>query len=158
MRHIVFIRYHGPERLPNKDSPVPAIDIVDNSLPYQLVLADLGQQLRPDEPVHPAGEDDAEPDDAVDPVGQGLVYVLALLGRHEGGDDEVDVAEHEEYDDGQGRAEGRVPVPLVPLDVEPGKAGSDEGVDNGQRVGDKAGKIRLAFLTCNHGAVIWGLT
>ena len=140
MRHIIFVGYRSPKRLPNKHSPVPSIYIIDNSLPHQLIFPDLGQQLRPDEPVDPTGEDYAKPDHAVDPVWQGLVDVLALLGRHEGGDDEVDVAEHEEYDDGQGRAEGRVPVPLVPLDVEPDQAGCDEGVDDGQGVGDKTEK------------------
>lgn len=145
MGHTAFFRDQSPKRLPDKDSPVPTIDIVDNSLPYQLVFPDLGQQLRPDEPVYPASEDDSEPDHAVDPVGQGLVDVLTLLGRHEWGDDEVDVAEHEKDDDGQGGAEGRVPVPLVPLDVEPDQAGCDEGIDDCERVGDKTGKKWLAL-------------
>lgn len=151
MRHFALVRHHRPKRLPNKNSPVPSIDIVNNSLPYQLVLADLGQQFCPDEPINPAGKDDAKTDHAVDPVGQGLVNVLALLGRHEGGDDKVDVAEHEEDDDRQGCAEGWVPVPLVSLDVEPDQAGSDERVDDGKWVGDKAGKIWLAFI-CHSGA------
>lgn len=145
MGHFILLRYHSPKRLPDKDSPVPAINIVNNSLPHQLILPNLGQQLRPDEPVDPAGEDDPEPNHTVDPVGQGLVDVLAVFGRHEGGNDEVDIAEHEEYNDGQAGAEGRVPVPLVPLDVEPGQAGCDEGVDNGQGVGDETGKIQLAL-------------
>lgn len=138
MGHIALFRHHSPERLPDKDSSIPAIDIIDNSLPNQLVLSNLGQKLRPDKPVDPTCEDDAEPDDAVDPVRKGLVDVLPLLGRHEWSDDEVDVAKHEEDDNGQGGAKWRVPVPLVPLDVEPDQAGCHEGVDDGQGVGDEA--------------------
>ena len=50
--------------------------------------------------------------------------------------DEVDVAGEEEDGDGQGGAAGRVPVVLLAVRVEPDEAEGDEGVDDGERVGD----------------------
>lgn len=119
--------------------PLPAIDIVHDNLTHKLILSKLGEQLGPDEPVHASGNDDGEADDAVDPVGEGLVDVLAILRGHKGGDDEVDVAEHEEYDDGEAGADGGVPVPGLAVEVEVDEAGGDEAVDDGEGIRDEAG-------------------
>jgi hypothetical protein len=61
-------------------------------------------------------------------VRQSLVDGDAVLGRHERRDDEVDVADEEEDRDGERSAEGRVPVVLLFVGVEPDEAEGDEGV------------------------------
>ncbi len=124
--------------------PLPPVNVVDDGFADELVAADPRQQLSPDDPVDATRKDDAEADDAVDVVGQGVVDALALLGRDEGGDDEVDVAEKEEDGDGEGRLERGVPVPRGAVAVEVDEGAGDEDVDDGERVRDEAGGSTLA--------------
>lgn len=73
------------------------------------------------------------------PVRHALVDVLAILGRRVGGEDEEQVAEEEEGHDGERGADGGVPAPFGAVDVEVDEADGDEGVDDGEGVGDEAG-------------------
>lgn len=122
------------QRSLEEDVSFPAIDLIDDSLTHQLVLADLRQDLGPYNPVKTTCNNDGDADDAVKVVRKALVDVLALLGRDEGGDDEVDVAEHEEDDDRETSANGRVPVPLLAVKVKVGQASGDENVDDSKGV------------------------
>lgn len=138
-QHLVLgsSRANGPLE---ENIALPAIKFVDDNLPHELVLADLGEDHGPEEPVDAAQEDDAEADDAVNPIGKGRVLVLVRGGRgDEGREDEVQVAEEEEDNHGEGGAEGRVPAERGAIEVEVGEAGGDECVDDGQGVGDEAG-------------------
>ena len=132
-----------PTRRPNrpldKMAPLPPIDLIKARLPHQLILAQLGQHNRPHQPVKTTPSDDGDSDNAVQVVRQSLVNGNAVLGRHEGRDDQVDVADKEEDCDGEGGAEGRVPVVLLLVGVEPDQAEGDEGVYYGEGVGDYAG-------------------
>jgi hypothetical protein len=120
-------------------APLPPINLVKARLPHQLILPQLRQNNRPDQPVNPAAGDDGDADDAVQVVRQGFVDGDAVLGRHKGCDDQVDVADEEEDCDGERGAEGRVPVVLLAVGVEPDEAEGDEGVYYGEGVGDYAG-------------------
>lgn len=132
-----------PTRRPNwplnKMAPLPTINLIETCLPHQLILAQLRQHNRPHQPIKTAASDDGDSDDAVQVVRQSLVNGNAVLGRHEGRDDQVDVADKEEDCDGEGGAEGRVPVVLLLVGVEPDQAEGDEGVYYGEGVGDYAG-------------------
>ena len=73
----------------------------------------------------------------MEPVGQGVVDVLALVGSDEGRDDEVDVGGEEEDCDGEGSFEGGCPGEVgVGAEVEFDEAEGDEGVYDGEGVGD----------------------
>jgi len=124
------------QMLPNKLSSLPAVDVVDNCFADQLVSTNLGQNNCPDEPVQPSRENDAEAHDAVDPVGKVLVHVLAFFRRNERRNDEIDVAEHEEDDDGQRGTDWWVPVPGFAIEVKMDETCGHECVDNGERIGD----------------------
>lgn len=132
-----------PTRRPNRPldemAPLPPINLIETRLPHQLILAQLGQHNRPHQPVKTTPSDDGDSDNAVQVVRQSLVNGNAVLGRHEGRDDQVDVADKEEDCDGEGGAEGRVPVVLLLVGVEPDQAEGDEGVYYGEGVGDYAG-------------------
>jgi len=129
----------NPNRPLNEMAPLPPINLIETRFPNQLVLTHLGQTNRPNQPVDSAAGDDGNADDAVQVVGQGLVDGDAVLGRDEGRDHEVDVTGEEEDHDGEGCAEGRVPVVLLAVRVEPDEAEGDEDVDDGEGVGDYAG-------------------
>lgn len=101
-RAFTHVALPNPQRLPGKDSPLPTVNFVSYSLLHKLIPSNLGQDDRPDKPVDSASTKDSESYHAVDVIRQVLVGVLALLGRHKGGDDEIDVAEKEEDDDGKG--------------------------------------------------------
>lgn len=118
----------SPNRLLNEMAPLPPINLIETRLPHQLILPQLGQHNRPNQPVQTATGDDSDADDAVQVVRQSLVDGDAVLGRHERRDDEVDVADEEEDRDGERSAEGRVPVVLLFVGVEPDEAEGDEGV------------------------------
>lgn len=74
----------------------------------------------------------------MNPVRKVLVDVLAIFGRNERRNDEVNVAEKEEGDDRVSGLDGRVPVPAGSVAVEVDKGTGDEDVDDGKRVGDEA--------------------
>lgn len=57
---------------------LPAVNVVSVGLADQLVAAEPGQQLGPNQPVHAAGTNDTKADDAMNVVRQVLVHVLAL--------------------------------------------------------------------------------
>ena len=122
---------------PEESIPLPAVDLIDNNLTNELILANLGQDLGPNDPVDTAREDDSETDDTVDPVGKIVVDVLALLRGNKGSNSEVDVAEHEEEDDGETGADGRVPVPGLAVEVEMDETAGDEGVDDSEGIRDE---------------------
>ena len=124
------------QRLSHESIPLPPVDLVHHHLAHQLVSSQLGEDHGPDQPVHAAGEDDGDARHAVRPIGQGLVDALAVRGRHEGGQDEVDVAQQEEDHHRQGRADGRVPVPRLAVEVEVHQSAGDEDIDNRQRIRD----------------------
>jgi hypothetical protein len=130
----------SPNRSLNKMTAFPTINLIKARLPNQLILPQLRQHNRPNQPVNTAAGDDRDADDAVQVVRQGLVDRDAVLGRHEGRDDQVDVADEEEDCDGERGAEGRVPVVSLAVGVEPDEAEGDEGVYYGEGVGDYAGK------------------
>lgn len=100
-----------------KDLSLPSINLIDDSLLHQLVPTNLGQEDGPDQPVDASCRDDAEPDDAVYPVGQILVDVLAVLWGYEGCRYEVDVAQQEEENYGKGRFDRRCPVPCLSVEI-----------------------------------------
>jgi hypothetical protein len=129
-----------PNRPLNKMAALPPINLIKARLPHQLILAQRRQHNRPDQPVNPAAGDDCNTNDAVQVVRQGFVHGDAVLGRHERRDDQVDVADEEEDCDGERGAEGRVPVVLLAVRVEPDEAEGDEGVYYGEGIGDYAGK------------------
>ena len=124
--------------LPREDVPLPTINAIDDDLALQLVATKLGKHDGPNDPIRTTGDENAEADNHVDPVRQGLVYG-AVGGRDPGGNDEVDVGEKEEDDNGEGRGEWRVPVPGLAVQVEVDETAGDEDVDDGERVGDDAG-------------------
>lgn len=129
--------------------PLPPVNLVHHDLPLQPIPAQLRQQHRPDDPVHAACDDDADADDAVQVVRQRLVDAVAVRGRDEGRDRQVDVAEEEEDGDGEGGFYGRGPVPGRGVQVEVDEGAGDEDVDDGEGVGDYAGGRRglvLAFF------------
>lgn len=126
----------GSNRPLDEMAPLPAVDLIVAGLPDQLIASDLGQDDRPDQPVNAAASDDAPADDAVEVVRQRLVHRDTVRRGYERRDDEVDVAGEEEDGDGQGGAEGRVPVVMLAVRVEPDEAEGDEGVDDGERIGD----------------------
>lgn len=133
--------------LVDKHIPVPAVRLVDLDLAHEPVVSQLGQDLGPDDPVDAAEGEDAPGDDVVRPVGHALVDAVVAVGRRRVGDeDEEEVADEEEDDDGEGGLDGRVPAPGVALDVEPDEADGDEGVDDGEGVGDEAGHTMLADI------------
>lgn len=132
----------------DEDAPRPAI-VVDEDLLAQLVAAELGQQLGPEQPVNTAGDDDGGADDAVQVVGQVIVDVLVgRLRRDVRRDDEVDVGQQEEDGDGQRGLDRRVPVVLVAVQVEVHEAARDEDVDDSQRVGDDVEDCRSVRKMC----------
>lgn len=98
---------------------LPTIDLIVRSLPNELIATNLRQQNSPENPINSAAGNDAPADNAVEVVGQGFVDCVAVGGGHEGRDYEVDVAEEEEYCDGERGAEGRVPAVLIAVGVEP---------------------------------------
>lgn len=117
-------------------APLPPINLIVTRLPNQLIPSHLGQNNCPDNPVNATTSNNRPANNAVQPVRQGLVHRHAVSRRHEGCDHEVDVAGEEEDGDRQGGTEGRVPVVLLAVGVEPDEAKGDEGVDDGERVGD----------------------
>src|SRR5690606_37033962 len=108
--------------------------IINHRFPHKLIPAEPGEDDGPDEPIDTPGDDDADTHYAVDPVRQALVDVLVACRRHEWRDAEVDVAEEEEYDDRESRADRGVPIPGLPVEIEVEKTGGDECVDNGERI------------------------
>jgi hypothetical protein len=149
-------RTRSPNRFLDKMAPLPPIDLIEARLPDQLISSQLRQYNRPNQPVQTATRNYRDADDAVQVVGQSLVNGDAVLGRHEGCDDQVDVADEEKDRDGEGGAEGRVPVVLLLVGVEPDEAEGDEGVYYGEGVGDYAGEevsvsVSMRFLVVDRG-------
>jgi len=128
------------KRLPPKHVSLPSIDVVNLHLPNQLVAANPGQDNSPEEPVDASSENDANTDNAVDPVGEAFVDVLSFLRRNEWCHGEVDITEEEEEDDRESGADGRVPVPGLAMKVEMDESASNEYIDNGERIGNEAGR------------------
>ena len=122
------------QRLFSKVASLPAVNVVHIGFLHQFIVANLGQEDGPNQPVDTSGENDAEADNAMDPVRQALVYALTLLRRNEWGHDEVNVAEEVEDGDGQSGPDGRVPVPrgLVAIQVNQGSGNKD--IDDGEGV------------------------
>lgn len=128
----------GAARLLDEDVALPAVNLVDNNLALEVIVADLGKNDGPDKPVNGTGSEQGEGDNNVNPVGQALVDAVAVGVGDEGSNDEVDVAGQEEQNDGKAGREGRVPVPLLAVEVEVGQASGDENVDDRQGVDDEA--------------------
>ena len=128
----------GHQRPCGKAITLPPVNIVHHRLANELVAANPGHNLGPDEPEHATCAEDTEADNAVDVVRQGLVDALAVGGWHKGREDEVDVAEAEEGGDGEGGLDGRVPVVGFAVAVEVDEAACDKNVDDGERVRDEA--------------------
>lgn len=63
-------------------------------------MPDPRQQNGPDDPVDTASDDDGDAHEAVEVVGQSLVDTVAVGGRDERRDGEVNVGEQEEDGDG----------------------------------------------------------
>jgi hypothetical protein len=83
-------------------------------------------------------------------VRERLIHADAIRRRYERRDHEVDVASEEENRHGEGCAEGRVPVVLRAVCVEPDQAEGDEGVYYCEGVGDYAlgtGVLAFRFLS-----------
>lgn len=118
----------------DEDVGLPTINFINNGFADKLVVANLGENDGPDNPVDTTGKDDSKANNTVNPVRKILVDVLAILRGDEGGDDEVDVAEHEEDDNRHAGRQRGVPVPLGAVDVDMEEAGGDKGVDNSQRI------------------------
>jgi hypothetical protein len=134
---------------PPKDISTPPILALE-TLPDQLVSTNPWQDLRPDNPVDGAGNEERNSHNTVKPVGQTLVDRSVLLGGDKRSDDEVEVCEEEEGCNGEGGFERWGPflrntVGAVRLEVEVNEASSDEGVDDGKRVGDEAGIVSLTL-------------
>lgn len=121
----------------DKHVALPSVNLINNGLANKLISTNLGKNNSPDKPVDTSSSNDGESDNTVNPVRERLVDVLAILRGGKGGKYEVDVAEHEEDDDGHAGGHGRVPVPLGTVDVKVEETGRHKGVDNGERVGDK---------------------
>lgn len=117
---------------------LPAVNLVNNSLADELVLANLGQNDRPDKPVDTTGEDDTKSYHTVNPVGQVFVNVLALRRLDERCDNKVHVTEAEEDGDWQRSLDWGIPVSLLAVEVKVYEAATDKGVDDCEGVGDKA--------------------
>lgn len=114
----------------DKDSRLPAVNIIHNNLLRELVVAELGKNLGPNQPIHSASEEDAEANNTMDPVGKTFVDVLAMLGRHKGRDDKINVAQHKEDGDGESGLDWGVPVPGFAVEVEMHKASGDKCIDD----------------------------
>jgi hypothetical protein len=108
-----------PNRPLNKMAPLPPINLIITSLPNQLIPAQLRQHNRPHNPIDSSTGDDPPPHHAVQVIRQRLVHANAISWGNERRDHEVDVAGEEENRHGQGCAEGRVPVVLGAVRVEP---------------------------------------
>lgn len=85
-------------------------------------------------------------------IREAFVHALVTGRRHEGRDDEVDVAEEEEDYDGEGGADGRLPVPFLAVQVEVDEAACYEDVYDGQRVRDYVEDevVGVAWRWCKH--------
>lgn len=71
----------------------PSINLVNNDLSFQSITEDLGTDDGPDEPIDTTGKNNGNANDAVQPVGEGLVYALTTGGWDEWRDDKIDVAQ-----------------------------------------------------------------
>lgn len=120
--------------LPHKHIPLPAVYVINNDLSIQLVAADTGHDLGPDDPVQAADSNDPKRHHTVSVVRHALVDILVSLWWSIGSEDEEQVTEEEEYDDGEGGLDGRVPVPGFAVDVEVDETAGDKGVDDRERV------------------------
>ena len=125
----------------HKHVPGPSINFVDLLLLHKLVASDPWHNLCPNKPVDTTGEDDTEANDAVNPVRQIVVDVLALVRWAEGSNHEVDVAEEEEDDDRECCIDWGVPVAALPVEVKVDHTCSNESVDNSERVRDQAIRV-----------------
>ena len=119
---------------------LPTINLINHNLALEGVLAQLGQDDRPDDPIDTTSSDDTKANNAVKVVRQSFVDAVTVTRRDERCDDEVDVAEEEEDGDRQGCLDRGIPVVLLLVEVEPGQTGSDKDIDDGQRVGNDARK------------------
>lgn len=135
-----MLRLH---RHPCKDAPGPAIGIHHRFL-HQHVATEPWHQDRPYDVVQRPGAEQAKGHDAVQVVRQVLVHALALW-RHVWSNHQVHVRQHEEDGDGQRCADSRLPKWKAGLAVHinPDKAGGDEHVDDGQRIGNEAGLVSI---------------
>lgn len=128
-----FLVWHTPENV-----SLPPVNLVNNDLSLESIVAKFRQEHRPDNPVYAASRDDSNAHDAVQPVRQRLVDAVAIGRRHEGRNSQVDVAEQEENGDRERGFDRRVPLPRCPVEVEMDQGTSDEDVDDGERVRDDA--------------------
>lgn len=113
---------------------LPPIDSVNNDLTVKRVFSKLGQNNCPNYPVNTTGSNDAKANNAVKVVRQRLVNAVAVAGWHKRCNDEVDIAEEEEYGDRQRGLDRRVPVGLLLVEVQPRQTGGNEGIDDGKWV------------------------
>lgn len=105
---------------------------------FQLVPADPGQDVSPDDPVQEAESEDSPAGDGVRPVRQVHVRVAARWRLDEWNDEEEDVRGTEERGGAHSPQRGTLPVGVWP-DVQVDDAEGDDGVDDGERVGDLQG-------------------
>lgn len=78
---------------------LPTINLINHNLALEGVLAQLGQDDRPDDPIDTTSSDDTKANNAVKVVRQSFVDAVTVTRRDERCDDEVDVAEEEEDGD-----------------------------------------------------------
>lgn len=76
----------------------------------QLVSAKLGHDNCPNKPVHGAGKQETDTDDAVQVVRNRLVDALSIGGGNEGCRDQVKVRKVEDDDDREGCFDGGLEV------------------------------------------------
>jgi hypothetical protein len=119
--------------------PLPPINFINNNLPLKPIMSNLRQQDSPNNPVHASSHDDADTNNTVRPIRQGLVHAVAIRRRHERRNGQVDVAEQEEHGDRESGFDWRVPLPGCFVQVEVDQGAGDEDVDDGERVGNYAG-------------------
>jgi hypothetical protein len=127
-----------PNRPLNEMTPLPPINLIKARLPYQLIPSQLRQNHRPYNPINASTSNNPPPYHAMQIVRKRFIHRNAVCWGNERRDHEVDVAGEEEDCHREGCAEGRVPVVLRAVCVQPDEAEGDEGVYYCEGVGDYA--------------------
>lgn len=123
----------------SEDMSLPTINFIHNDLTLKCVLAKLGQDNCPDNPVNTTSSDNTKTNNAVKVVRQSLIDAVSVARWDEWGNDKVDVAEEEKDGDRKRGFHWRIPVVLLLVEVDPYETGSDEGVHDSKRVRNNTG-------------------
>lgn len=102
-------------------------------LAHELIPADLGQDLSPDEPVQEPDTEHGPAGHGMGPVGHGLVRLAPWRGRSERNNEEEDVGGTEERGRGNGQPPGLLPVGIG-TELQVHDTEGDDSVDDGQGV------------------------